>query len=78
MNPLAAGWFDMILVVLSAVMASGWVLQGFNGPVMSRMMPVTRPLNKHENPAPNAWRRDIDTDRQSERRKLIKSSFLST
>jgi len=78
MNPLATGWFDTIIAVLSAVMASGWVIMGVNFSQRKSLMTLSQPLNLNNSLPQLLLRQEIDTDRRTERRNLIRPSFLSS
>jgi hypothetical protein len=78
MNPLAAGWFDTIIALLSAVMASGWVIMGVNFSNRGSLVTLAPPLNPNNSLPQLLLRQEIDTDRRTERRNLIRLSYLSS
>lgn len=69
MSPLNPGWFDTYLMILSAVMALGWMTRKteFYVPVLFSRM---RPLNTDDNRVHYTMSMVADTECKRDRRKL--------
>ena len=78
MTPLATGWFELLIVILSAVMAYGWMVSGMNILFGKCLMPALHQLKPQNSQALSVLRREIDPIRNTERRKLIRLSILSS
>ena len=70
MNPLTTGWFESYVMILSAVMALGWVI-GKPAAMRTVMVPSYRPLKSYEPRVQCRLWTDTDTDTLSLRRKFI-------
>jgi hypothetical protein len=61
MIPLATGWFEIMIVILSAVITCGWMGMSRRAPALMRAAAVLHPLLRNNpSPAP-VTRRGFDT-----------------
>lgn len=76
MNPLVTGWFDTLLILISAVTAFGWIM-GSLARGGHKLIPVIRLLNRNEPLSHQAVRRDYESVGRYDRRKRVSGSILS-
>jgi len=76
MNPLVTGWFDTLLILISAVMAYEWIIER-NTHIRYSMISIIRSFYCSKTPAFAVMPPGIDSAKLSDRRSHRPDSILS-